>query len=457
MGDDGSALDEGALDLTTPPILSAGSTSDNWVLCPYDNSWHGPYGHGGVVVKLKEWWPDLLITQNSGAPWSLSRILYEYGGVVDAIVYTARPRGVVDGVLEVGLYRSPDVNEVYHEDVAVYLETFDRRVRDWLSWLGALERPVPALILQGPKGIGKGLLSAAVSRYFGQSGAVDWRGICTDQFASARLVQTPFIWGDEVRCFANATQTEIFRSLTGNLEHTVRRMRTQPQTIRTALRVFWGTNEEHVLSIAGKHTSQSLDAVQSRVIAIAAGSEPAEHLAERGYWKLTGEWVDRPDGTPGKLVEHIAWLQTQRPEPSGRFTLPAHVDEELARGSYTGDSDELEIWHAVGEALINVSGRRAAFVEDGVVYVNARRLYDKWRQLHGTHRTMGLGEMAAKIRARAFTTKKRSVSYHGVDGRMVLDSYTAIGRGDPDSLARILDGQYKAEEAQPTETSNAPA
>lgn len=377
---------EVAVEPGTGPIVVQHPTGATFWAADEEGTWHGPYGPTALATRLAALRPGIVV-ETKGTPWAAPRIAYTYGTVVDDVVYGHKPARLdqTANVLRLQLYAAPRPAAVHHQDVADWLDQLHPRVVEWLAWADALELPLPALVIKGPRGSGKGMLAEGLAALWGGSYA-SWNAIAegNDSFALAPALRSPLVYGDEVTGLTNVKESGLFRSLTGNTTHEVNEKRIPRIQIQTALRVFWATNDAHVLSIRGTHTQDSIEAVRARVVAVVDDGRAADFLASRGGRRFTADWVAKPDGSPGKLAEHIMWLQTQRPEEwSGRFPVEAWVAPELSHGALVGNDHEMAVWNVIAKAIIR-GNQEIATIEDEIVYVDANACYNQWAGIMNT-------------------------------------------------------------------------
>lgn len=409
-----------------------------------DGAWRGPLSAGGATTRLAQAYPDLTFATKSHTPYPGNKLVYLYGRTVDEVTYSAYREGLEGHKLVAKLYgrrpelaaeRCPEVDEWF--DI---VESGGAPVREWLTWLGDLSTPIPAMMWHGKAGVGKGLMANAIAKFFA-GGFVDWRRLSSDQFASAGWLDTPFVWGDEFGGFADERQSEVFRELVGNTEHTVRAMRVAPMKIETALRIFLTTNEDHALSIRGRASQESLNAVRNRVVGVAVPKEAAAYLEARGgRGGLTKDWVADKEGRPGALVRHLAYLQTQRATSfSGRYPVEAWADPLLRRGAILGNEEEALVWLAAATAALHGQGG-CIIRTPGEALINPRNLAAGWNQLQlGAGRQMSATEITAVVKRFSLGQERiEAKRYHRIAGDILLSTLEDIGHDGADRLDAAL-------------------
>lgn len=373
-----------AMEVPQGPLLVAHAGGQHyWVQKP-KGGWDGPYSGGVVAIKFRDHYPEMPQASDTGNPWSASRLAYAYGATIKEAVYGHQGGGYDHerGVLKLRLYVDrPEIPAVRHDDVAEWLALLAGdcpHLINWLSWYTALEHPLPALVLYGDHGAGKTMLLSALAQFWGGT-STDWKKVLTDNHALGPLLRSPMIRGDDVDGgFENERQTGIFREITANSFHQVNEKHMPNVTIGTSARVVVTTNDRSVLSIRGRHSAISIEAVRRRCLGVTVGSGARDYLEALGGRAGTLDWVP-PGGDPGKVAEHIAWLQTQRPvEWSGRLPVEAWISEELSDGAITGRHDDMEVWLSVIQAVLKDARSIAHIDEPGTVWVSSKGVFEGW-------------------------------------------------------------------------------
>lgn len=251
----------------------------------------------------------------------------------------------------------------YDADVAEWLRLMGGTDHDgllsWLHWAPNLRAKLCALYLQGPPDCGKSMIAQALSQFWG--GTFVSFDEAVDKY-NGRLATSPLIWLDER---ATVSNTAAFRSLVGNDAHKIERKYLDSETLLGNLRLLVSANNPDALPLDDVRTLQDVLAVIQRVRFIEVDGSAADYLRDRGGMSsggLTEFWVREADGSPGRLVRHIAWLAANPPVlPEGRrFRVEGVASSWHVRSLYAGP---------VGVVLATVASALAAGTGAGNVVV----------------------------------------------------------------------------------------
>jgi hypothetical protein len=224
-------------------------------------------------------------------------------------------------------------------------------------------------------------------------------------------------------------------------------------TLNTAARGFFPSNKDDCLSIRGQHTAEDLAAIQARVLALSVDSRAADYLVSIGGAATTrGEgWVIHPEtGAPGKILEHIEWLQTRRlPLAAGiRFAVQASIAPALRRGSMRGNEVELCVFGAVALSLTSNNKSKAAFGMGDAVAINPRLLHLQWRALSPDLEKTTLPRIASVLRAHSTeTVVHEGRTYWIVPIALVDQAVDVLGLDEIPEGSRTNIHAFKAKEA----------
>lgn len=430
-----------------PLIVSHPTTSMFWIR-RQAGGWSGPWAANQAVVQFRDEYPEIPAVTQGGSPYPVTRLLYDHGTAAREVVYVRTPSKLDDGRLYVQLYADrPVVPPRYHAKVDTWLKLLELGcpgLRQWLSWVDDLSVPLPALVIYAPRGVGKGMLANALATYFGGS-YTSWTDVVDTSHGLAPLLRSPLVYADEIAGFRNVRESSTFRSLVGNTQHQVNEKNVPVLTLNTAVRFIAAMNTDSGLAISGRHSAEDIQAILARILTCVPGDAPAKYLNSLGDRAGTFDWVVRGDGTPGLLVEHLAWLQTQRPAVwSGRWPVQAHVHPEVTNGSLGANTEALAIWWAVATALWKDNTDTARIHEPGVILVYPPNLAKYWSNLT-TEQTEnpGLPAISAFIRsARVTTNPRHSVRLKDgskawmsrIDADQVLVAAEALGLSFGDDL-----------------------
>lgn len=325
------------------------------VVPPGDRGWFVATSDGGyrlareslVRVELMRHWPELDVNlpppegeeDKPGKPMTPAQLFACYGADCDAVYYSYtrktefRPRPPHTGDLFVRVLTAPEPPAVKHEDVLEFLGVLcGKRVNillDWLATAPLLELPTGVPVLKGGDSLGKSMIPLGLSRYFGEA-VTDYDDVFKERFNDA-LLRSPLVWLDETT--HTDSKSGRFRKLTGNDRHAIEGKGTPSGTLIGCPRLIVTTNDDDPLGISREElTTAGEDAIGVRIILIDCLPEAKEWLKKRGGRRGTGDWVSKPDGSPGKIPELIAWLRQNHPVTHGsRFLVHGDADEWAAR------------------------------------------------------------------------------------------------------------------------------
>jgi hypothetical protein len=301
----------------------------------------GPYDSAGLTPALRDR-GDVAhydMRKDGPAPWSRDKILLGYGSNAHAVhlVYPdrhgaiARPWDPETRTLRTTRAVRLPVRAVYHADVAEWLDgllldtPLAGSVLDWLATVDVLERPSAALYLHGKRGVGKGLLAQALAAPWGTP-AVPLDVVIGDY--PIPIASCPIVWLDEGTSL-DARGTARFRTTVSERQHTLNEKYLPHVPLIGCLRVVIGANNGEALGITELRSLDDLDAIADRILYVEAGL--SERSAEASWGALarasaTGSlatWVHGPDGRPGRIPEHLAWLaETRRVVSGDRWVVP---------------------------------------------------------------------------------------------------------------------------------------
>jgi hypothetical protein len=316
--------------------------------------------HSGLVGKDRLLHALEVQTPKGLVPLSPQRALDVFASPIHTVEITGGPprggRLLADGTLRLSRYsRRPDLEP-----------EFDQRVDDWLcAMFGpqlpralqllkahiAIERgPVAAFSINGPTGIGKGLLARGLSEVF--------TGLC---YADHKIFEgwqyfldrTPIVWLDEqppqVKGFDAA-----FRQIVGGSWITVNQKHQAMVRLQANLRVLMTANSDAMIRALYARRGMSKDdraAVAARVVHfdLSERSNGADFLRQKGGPAFTRGWV-ADTGTPseGVVARHLLHLyHTVEPsDESVRFQVQGAATPEFE----WEDSDVAEM----GEILVHM-------------------------------------------------------------------------------------------------------
>jgi len=233
-----------------------------------------------------------------------------------------------------------DIKPKYNEDVDSWLHAcFGERTIEVENWIGHsldFSRPIAALSIVGPPGMGKKMLS------MGLAGCVNTRCIAqgeemVDQYQSA-IAKTPFVNINEGFPSQNygRSAADNFRRWTSGDPITVNPKFMPTLEIQSPLRILITANNSDVVRTLSQGKTLSIedrDAIGMRLLHIQAEETCAHWLRMKGGLNFTKGWIDADDGSPGQdcVAKHFLWLyKNRKPIPDGnRFLVEGGLDSDV--------------------------------------------------------------------------------------------------------------------------------
>ena len=438
---------------TLPPLVTHGD-GVGYVL--RGDAYVGPLRGSEIYVALRDHQPGAVpITRPSGRQLRTIPELLVSAAAADSVeLYYPSPGAPPAAwvperrALRVRTIRPSTVEPTESAPVADWLDALlsrasdvvRSRVLDWLATATRLDRVTSALYLQGPAGAGKGLLASGVAALW-HAAPLAFRE-ATGQFTEG-LLRSPVVLLDE-GVVVDRSVSAAFRSLVGQTTHRVEAKNRPLVTLHGAPRVIIAANNSTALDLRGQHEADDLDAVAQRILHVEVADAGGDLLRDLGGREgALASWLTRPDGTPGDLPRHLAWLAaTREVAPGPRFLVPG-VPTVYHLRLLTGDPLFAGALIAIAAALGGPDpGGPGVFCRagEGVVWVNPMRLHRRWQALvaedvpRPTVQRVA-GALAALARASSATL------FEGVDGGsaacwpigedLVLRVATDLGYPDP--------------------------
>ncbi len=399
-------------------------------------------------------------------PMSTKELVAYYGRRTDRVVYDmSSPSGFRRGPRGGGEYVMrccrPDSRlvAVFDDQVNEWLDRLGAeradRLRDWLSQCMRLDRAIAALYVRGKRGCGKGMLAAALSRIYGNSRST-YKQVVMGNWTAA-LVECPIVHLDErAPQDRNHNGSADFRSLIGESERPLTRKYLTDSTIRGCPRLVITANNEDALRFSEEDLSlEDEEAIAQRIVYVHAPDECSEWLAELGR-DGTSDWVEMPDGSPGRIARHVAWLAenwaVQR--PGRRFLVEGDSSEWFKKLAVrAGLAQEILIALAKCAAGADREWRGDASPTDwseatvdgtvGWVFVRVSQLQARWKELLNadrapSHRALGsaLKKMAGE-KLRPGSGVERKCGYR-VPLSLVLEVADDLEVADPEDIRTRL-------------------
>ncbi len=284
-------------------------------------------------------------------------------------------------ILRVGVAALPDIPAKHHPEVEEWLnalvadnakEETKEKFFDWLATCRKIEYPTTALILQGVGGAGKDMLAAALTQMFG--GKAEFSKALSKFNAS--LMNSALIHLSEgVPDDKGAVPVSMrFREIAAGGAIEIEQKGVDPIPMVGNYRIIATSNNPRPIPVQDTRTLADFEAVATRVLHVRAGRAAKDLLTAKGGRGYTEDWVtiDAPDGPiPGKLPEHISWLEQNHnvKHKGDRFLVPANIGQWHITALLQGIlRDTLK---SVGQAAATQSAPKVATVRDGVIWAAA--------------------------------------------------------------------------------------
>lgn len=169
-------------------------------------------------------------------------------------------------------------------------------------------QPTSVLYLEGARGVGKGLLAAALSSPWGHAPTPLATAIGPRK---AGLLRTPIVFLDEGLTL-DRDGTAAFRSLTGERTHEIDEKYQVPVTLLGCVRGIVAANNGRALGISEIDSLADLEAIADRVLHVRVSAAARAALRR---------WGPPPDA-PARIAAHLAWLARERDvRPGSRWVV----------------------------------------------------------------------------------------------------------------------------------------
>jgi hypothetical protein len=281
---------------------------------------------------------------------------------------------------------------------------------DWLAAFPHIDRPCPALYLQGETGIGKGLLSKALANMCQsrQSATIDQ---AFGRFQKA-MFATPFILCDE-RMMTKTPDRHIMdtfkKLITGEFDELERKGIDQ-RKVEGQWRVLITANHDKAIPWDNEISGADLDALVNRIIHIKADSRATMAFLDRvGQRQGTDGW-DRNE-VPG----HLAWLAQERAvDRTSRF---------LVKSTRKDYHESISTLTATTDSVISLLGRMLRdiqrypdilFVHEGEMCVSPSKLET---ELHKIKKALARDDMPLP---KTLKSLGQTIKHLSVDSESIL-------------------------------------
>ena len=251
------------------------------------------------------------------------------------------------------------------------------RLLDWVSVLTALDEPCAALYLEGPKGVGKGLLSAGLSQLWSENGPTPLERVLGSDY-NTLITQCPLLFADEIFPVdaRGRPRTGELRQLVQARTHVVAEKYVTDRTLKGCVRVIIAANNRSLLSGNADLTQHDIAAIVDRVLHIPVCSDGEAFLNDLSP-------ADRADMATRSIACHALWLAEHRQVARGhRFLVSGDYGElHTALTVDTGLRSAVCNWlvqYLLDPGRIHSTGTLQVRVTDGDVLVTSRGLLNRW-------------------------------------------------------------------------------
>lgn len=369
-----------------------------------------------VGAALAYMWPDLELTiedaKGNRKNMSTAQIMDRYGYTVDRSFHTWYLQGrqfEIDehgvSTLQIECGTRPTIAPIFHQDVEDWMEQVAGdevgRLKDWLSQVRRLDKPICALYLMGAPGFGKGMLAEACAQMFGGQVA-KYGDVALGDF-NAKLSETPIVVLNE-KAPAGSDGSRAFRDFVGGRLFSFKQKYLAESTIRVCPRLLIAANNADALRLGAEVMEKDDEgAIGDRILFIKVGMSCREWLQDRGGHLFTDGWVTSEDGSPGIMVEHIQWLvenwEVQR--PGKRMLIDGDIGEwmKLAhqRGGLAQDILNAIATACVGHLTVTGSSDPTHIIPGEVVWVSGRLLAESWGALTGSSKNITFAKLGREL------------------------------------------------------------
>lgn len=291
----------------------------------------GPYQEKELVAKARdllapaEPWGVTVFDEFDGVeyrnPKTPAQLVLEYGSVADNVVgRMGEPVSWFDeeaSTLNVAKAPQRVFEAKFDKDVHGWLESFgDPALLAWVACVPRINKPIPALFLNGPPDIGKSLLTRGLSQLWTTGGATS-----AEEYVSTwntGIMNCPLVVADE--SIPRELTSARLRRLVQDETQEVRQKFMDSLTVHGCLRLMITTNNHKVLDFDENLTINDVNAIASRFLVVRPDDAPARYLAALGGRPGVADFV-----TGDRIAKHALWLaenHTDGIDESERFLLP---------------------------------------------------------------------------------------------------------------------------------------
>lgn len=310
-------------------------------------------------------------------------LVAQYGSLADDVIYDmTATRSTFDKTsrrLIISTCPPRDLDPGFNLSVDRWLKAFaGDSYEDLVTWLenyADLHRPACALVLTGPKGVGKSQFAEQLARIHTDQGPVKIDDAFGTDTSNQEILRCPLTLADEglPRDSRGFLRTQEIRSFISSENRTLKRKYLPEVPIKGCPRLVITANNENVLYTGETLSQEDIQALTDRFyhIKVSDAARPIieQHILE---WRETDA-----------IAKHVLYLIENRKQPSTkRFILAPRSDNMLFRNMNvsSGLRAQLLQW-CVG--YLKDSRRRnmnGVFVADGELWIRAEAVVLFWGQ-----------------------------------------------------------------------------
>lgn len=312
------------------------------------------------------------LLESFGSP--ITRFMAKLG--VEGCHYDHERQILTEGTATVDPRLAPE----YNEQVAQWLTLLgaDRadELRDWLATFLDFERPTCAIYIDGPPSIGKGMLTAGLSRLFDSKAAVPYSD-AMDDFNSL-VKDCPLVVADEKvpQGLGDEAPSQAIKRFLGSSGLVINEKYVQKMELEGVPRLLITANDDSAFSVSENVTEHTRKAIERRIGYIETNNEAGAYIETIGGYDTTKAWV-----AGGAIARHVLWLHENHDVDKGsrflvegwpsKFTADFGAREGLA-GAVVGN---------LIEYVMSGNYKPAMPVEGGQLLVSMQCLADSWDDL----------------------------------------------------------------------------